>query len=267
METERTTIKNRAGLKLVIQVDRPDSAKDVAFIAHGKGGFMGQKHIIAFAEAFEQNGFITVRFDATHALGESEGDMIDVTYDSYVNDLEDVINWARGQAWFREPFSLCGQSMGAQSTAWYAEQHPDEIDLLAPIAPTVNYELWAKTMDPAYLKSWKERGYVEEPSRSKPGAIGRSGWALNESFKKFDLLPNAGKLTMPVFFMVGEFDKPCPEANQKILYDKIPSNDKTFVKIAGAEHSFRNAKTGEHGAELAEAKAALSNWLKKHKEI
>lgn len=265
METERVVIKNRAGLKLVIQVDTPDNAKELVFIAHGQGGFMFQDHITAFAETFLENGFRVVRFDATHALGDSEGDMVDVTYDTYVSDLEDTINWARTQAWFTEPFSLCGQSMGAQSVAWYAEQHPEQIKLLAPIAPTVNYELWVKTLEPDYKRIWQQRGFKEEASRSKPGVIGRVGWGVAESLKKFDLIPNASKLTMPVFFMVGEFDKPCPYENQKKLYDQIPG-DKTFIRIDGAEHSFRNAKTGEHGAELAEAKAALRAWIAEHKD-
>lgn len=262
MSTQRLAIKNRHGLKLVIQVDKPDNPKDLVFVAHGQGGSIVQDHIQAFTDAFLENGFRVVRFDATHSLGESEGDMMDVTYDSYLEDLEDVISWARAQNWFQQPFSLCGQSMGAQSTAWYAEHHPEEIKYLAPIAPTTNYELWVKTLDPEFRKVWQERGYKEEPSRSKPGVIGRVGWGVAESLKRFDLLPLADKLTMPVFFMAGEFDQPCPYKNQKVLFDLIPSKNKKFVKIADAEHSFRNHNTEQHGKELQVAKTALSTWLR-----
>jgi len=261
MKTERFEIKNRHGLKLVIKVDTPDSPKNLAFIAHGQGGSMIQVHIQAFGQAFLGNGYRVVYFDATHALGESEGDLIDVTYDNYIEDLEDVINWARTQDWFQQPFALCGQSMGAQSTAWYAEHHPDEIKLVAPIAPTVNFDLWMKTFDPNYIKNWRERGYKEELSRTL-GVMKKVGWGVAESLKKFDLLPGAGKLTMPVFFMAGEFDQPCPYENQKILFDNIPSKNKKFVKIAGAEHSFRNNDTQEYGSEVQEAKEALGSWLR-----
>lgn len=261
MNSKRYSIKNRNGLKLAIQVDTPDNPKNLVFIAHGQGGFMGQNHIVAFNEAFLENGFRTVRFDATHAMGESEGDIFDVTYDGYIKDLEDVINWARTQEWFTEPFSLCGQSMGAQSTAWFAEHHPEQIKYLAPIAPTTNFELWVKTLDSKFRKNWQEKGYKEEISRSKPGVVKKIGWGVVESLKKFDLLPLAGKLTMPVFFMAGEFDQPCPYENQKILFDLIPSTTKKFIKISGAEHSFRNNETNEFGEELEEAKQALSSWL------
>lgn len=261
MTIERAAIKNWYGLKLVLQVNTPKNPKNLVFIAHGQGGFIEQKHIQAFADAFLENNFRVVRFDATHSIGESEGDIMDVTYNNYVEDLEDVIEWARIQSWFQQPFALCGQSMGAQSTAWYAETHPEEVKYLAPIAPVVNYDLYIKTLDPDYKKKWQEKGYQDMTSRSKPGVIKRVGWAVNESLKKYDLLPNSNKLTMPVLFMVGEFDQPCPFRNQKVLFDVVPSKNKKFVKIDGAEHSFRNNDTGEYGQELQEAKEALSTWL------
>jgi pimeloyl-ACP methyl ester carboxylesterase len=261
MKTERFEIKNRHGLKLVIKVDSPDKPDNLVFICHGRGGAMVQNHIQAFGQAFLENNFRVVFFDSTNSLGQSEGDMLNLTYDTYMADLEDAISWARQQAWFQEPFSLCGQSMGAQAVAWYAEHHPDEIKYLAPIAPVVNFELWSKTMAPGYLKKWEEDGFVAEPSRSLPGVIGKTGWGLVESQKKYDLMPLADRLTMPVFFMAGEFDQPCPPKNQQVLFDAIPSKNKKFVKIADAEHGFRNNETQQYGQEVQEAKAALSSWL------
>ncbi|HET9721596.1 MAG TPA: alpha/beta fold hydrolase [Candidatus Saccharimonadales bacterium] len=256
------TIKNRQGLKLVIQVDTPNNPQKLVFIMHGLGGFMRQMHIEGYAEIFLKNDFRVVRFDATNSIGDSEGDMMNVSYDNYVADLEDVISWARQQSWFKEPFSLCGHSMGAQTTTWYAENHPAQIKYLAPFAPPVNYELWSSTFEPGQFEAWKEKGYREERSRSKPGVIGRTGWGFTESIKKYDLLPAADKLTMPVLFMAGESDKPCPIKNQEILFEKIPSQNKKFVKITGAEHSLRNNQTQEYGRELQEAKTALDDWLK-----
>jgi len=261
MVSKKFEIKNRHGLKLVIQVDTPENPKNLVFIAHGQGGSMVQVHIQAFGQAFLENNYRVVYFDATNALGQSEGDLIDVTYDNYVEDLEDVISWARTQDWFQQPFALCGQSMGAQSTAWYAEHHLGEVKLLAPIAPTVNFDLWYSAMEPGFREQWQERGYKEELSRTL-GVMKKVGWGVAESLKKFDLLPEAAKLTMPVFFMAGEFDQPCPIENQMKLYYLIPGSNKKFVKIDGAEHSFRNAKTEEYGKEVQEAKEALSSWLR-----
>jgi pimeloyl-ACP methyl ester carboxylesterase len=266
MKTELFEIKNSKGLKLVIQVDTPDEPKNLAFVCHGRGGFMHQKHIEAFTQAFLENDFRVVRFDATNNIGESGGDMMNLSYDTYLADLDDAISWAKQQPWFQQPFTLCGQSMGAQAVAWYAEQNPDQIKYLAPIAPVVNFELWSKTHPPGYLKKWQKDDYVAEASRSKPGTVSKTGWGLVESQKQYDLLPMADKLAMPVFFMAGEFDQPCPPKNQRILFDAIPSKNKKFVIIPGAEHGFRNAQAMEYGQELQQAKAALSAWLKEMKE-
>jgi pimeloyl-ACP methyl ester carboxylesterase len=259
MKTEKTTIKNRRGFKLVIQVDLPDNPTNSVFIAHGQRGFKEQKHIQAFADAFLENNFRVVRFDATHSLGESEGEVIDVTYDSYIEDLEDVINWAKTQGWFQEPFALCGHSMGAQSVAWYAEYHPKEVNLLAPIAPVVNYDLYIQTLEPEHKKDWQEVGYDEAESKSRPGVITRVGWQVNESLKKYDLLPNANNLIMPILVIVGEFDSPCPVEHQEIFLKAIPGNNKTLIKVAGVDHNFRTLG-GEQKNEIV--KDDISNWLK-----
>lgn len=264
MKTERFEIKNRQGLKLVIQVDTPANPKNLVFIEPGQSGTIDQKHIEAFAQAFLENDFRTVRFDPTNSLGESGGELVNVTYDSYLEDLEDVINWARTQDWFRKPFAVCGHSMGAQAAAWYAEQHPEEILLTAPMAPVINYELYMPTIDSEEKKQWQEKGYQESESRSQPGVFKRVGWGVNESLKKYDIVPKAGKLTMPVINIVGDKDRPCPVENQQIFMEAVASPNKLLVIIPGAQHSYRNAESDEYGEELPKVKEALSSWLREN---
>jgi len=261
MNTERFSIKNRHGLKLVLQVDTLDNPKNLVFMSPGQGGFIEQKHIETFAQVFLENNFRVVRFDPTHSIGESEGDMIDVTYDSYIEDLEDVINWARQQSWFQQPFTLCGHSMGAQSTCWYSEQHPDEVFCVAAMAPTINYDLYIKTINEEEKRGWQDKGYKEMYSRSKPGVIKRIGWSVNESLKKYDLLPLANKLTMPVLDVVGEFDHPCPVKHQQTFMDAVASKHKKLVVIPGADHNYRDNDSHEYDEKLTKAKEALSSWL------
>jgi len=260
---EKYTIKNRKGLRLAIQIDVPEQPTRLVFIAHGQKGSLKQKHIQAFTDAFIENGFRVVRFDATHALGESEGDVQAVTYDTYISDLEDVIDWARTQYWFTVPFALCGHSMGAQSTAWYAEQHPEEISLLASMAPTINHDLWSSTRTHEELSTWKNLGYQESISRSTGKSV-RVGWQVNESLKKFDILAGANRLTMPVLNIVGEFDQPCPLKNQKIFMDAVASPNKTLVMLPGLEHSYRDEATQEYSDNLDKVTKIIDDWLKKN---
>lgn len=262
MSSEKIVIRNRNDLKLVILVDSTDNPEGLVFIAHGQGGFKEQIHIQAFADVFLDNNYRVIRFDATNALGESDGDMLNVTYDSYVQDLEDVIAWAKTQEWFVVPFALCGHSMGAQSTVWYAEQNPDEVSLLASMAPTINFELHEKTMDPHYKEQWQEKGYVEMPSRSKPGMVKRVGWGVNESLKNYDILKGADRLAMPVIDVVGDSDQPCPPSHQEVFIGKVSSEAKTLVIIRSADHSYRNNSTHQYGLELEEVKQALRDFIK-----
>ncbi len=258
----KITIKNRHGLKLVIRVDVPESPKKLVFIAHGQGGHIEQKHIQAFADAFLENGFRVVRFDATHSIGESEGDIMDVTYTSYIEDLEDVINWARTQSWFQQPFALCGHSMGGTSTAWYAENHPSEILCIAPISAVINFRVYndyKQAHDPGFMNEWEKKGYFESVSRSKPGVIKRVGWGVVEDLKKYDLLVNASRLTMPVLLMAGDQDTTTPYEQQLLFFSRIPSLKKKIVKVSHAEHSFWSEQDGDK--KWHEVKNVISNWL------
>jgi pimeloyl-ACP methyl ester carboxylesterase len=263
MTTEKFTIKNRHGLKLVIQVDTPDNSTNLVFIAHGQGGHKEQKHIEAFAQAFLENNFRAVRFDATHSIGESEGDIMDVTYTGYIEDLEDVINWARTQSWFQQPYALCGHSMGGTSTCWYAEHHPEEILCVAPLAVVVNFEIYddyKKKHDPGFMEGWEKRGYFESESRSKPGVVKRVGWGVAEDLKKYDLLKYASKLTMPVLLMAGDQDTSTPYEQQELLFSNIPARNKHIIEVKDAEHSFWSEEAGDKKFE--EVKKIISSWLR-----
>jgi pimeloyl-ACP methyl ester carboxylesterase len=263
MSIKRIAIKNRHDLKLVIQVDEPENPTNLVFIAHGQGGFIEQPHIQAFADAFLENDFRVVRFDATNSIGESDGDIINVTTTNYLEDLQDVIKWARTQQWYKEPFALAGHSMGGMSTALYAEQHPKEVLCLAPIAAVINYHLAESKYDPKDLKSWQKQGYQESKSYSKPGVVKRVRWGFMEDLKKYDLLRNASRLAMPVLLMAGEDDKGTPYKHQKILYDAMPGNKVTLLKVENADHNFRGS--GDYAKKLREVKKAISEWLRNNR--
>lgn len=260
---ETYTITNRSGLKVHIQIDISKNSDKLVFIAHGQRGSLSQDHIQAFADAFLQNNYRVVRFDATHALGKSDGDLETVTYDSYVSDLEDVIEWAKTQEWFKTQFALCGHSMGAQSTAWYAENHPQDISLLLPMAPTINFDLWSNVHDANELKAWKSAGYKDFVSRST-GRTVRVGWQVNESLKKFNILEGVKHLTMPILNIIGEFDEPCPEQNQKIFMAAIASSDKTLHVLSGLEHSYRDFSSGRYAEGPSRVRTLIDDWLRAH---
>lgn len=249
-------IKNRNDKKIAVVVRQNPNQKGLAFVMHGLGGFKEQPHIQTFADAFTKNGFTVVLFDATHTFGESEGDYADATITNYYEDLEDVINWAKMQTWYQEPFWLTGHSLGGIAVTLYAERYQEKIKALAPISTVVSGRLSVETETSSReLEDWERTGWRETKSQSKPGVIKRLRWSHMVDRMKYDLLPEVNKLTMPVLMIVGDKDDRTPPEHQKILFEKLPDKKELHV-IKNAPHTFRDS------AHLSEIKTIFDKWIK-----
>jgi len=254
---EKTFIKNRKDQKISVLVEIPENPKGLAFIMHGLGGFKEQPHIETYAHTFLENGYVSVRFDTTNTIGESDGTYEDATVTNYYEDLEDVIEWAKSQLWYKEPFCLAGHSLGGMCTLLYAEKYPARVKAIAPTSTVVlgKLSMENKTDRGDDLDEWKRTGWLVQPSNSKPGVVKRLKWSHMEDRLKYDLLPNAGKLVMPVLLIVGENDDSTPPEHQQLLYEKLPGKKEIHI-IKGAEHTFREKK------HLEEIKRIIDQWIK-----
>jgi len=253
----KTAIQNRKGQKVVVIVDEATPQKGLAFVMHGLGGFKEQPHVETFAQAFQEKGLTAVRFDTTNTLGESGGDYADATVTNYYEDLEDVIAWAKTQPFYKEPFALSGHSLGGICTALFAEKYPTKVLALAPVSTVVSGALSVeaqKADEPEEFANWEKTGWSEEESRSKPGMIKRLKWSHIADRLNYDLLPEAGKLTMPVLLVVGGEDTTTTPAHIKMLFDALPG-PKEFHVIKNGPHTFRDP------AQLAEIKAIFLKWI------
>lgn len=253
---EKLFIKNRKGQDISVLVGKPETPRGLAFVMHGLSGCKEQSHIQAFAEAFLENGYTTVRFDTTNTFGQSEGKYEDATVTNYYEDLEDVIEWAKSQSWYQEPFCLAGHSLGGICTALFAEKYPEKVKALAPISTVVSGKLSTET--PSHQKDaeeWERTGWRVQPSESTPGLVKRLKWSHMEDRLKYDLLPDAHKLTMPVLLIVGENDTGTPLKHQQLLYDELPGGKEIHI-IKDAKHTFRTEK------ELTEIKEIFNSWIK-----
>ena len=258
---EKLFIKNRKGQKVSVLVEKPENPKGLAFVMHGLGGFKEQPHIQTFAEAFLENNYTVVRFDTTNTIGESEGEMENVTITSSYEDIEDVVKWGKSQSWYEEPFVLAGHSLGGICTTLYAEKYPERIRGLAPVSTVISGKLTTETAyTPDYLKQWKENGYVLQKSHSKPGAMKKINWSFIEDGQQYDILPQADKLTMPALFIVGEDDTGTPLKHQQLLYNRLPGRKEIHI-IKNADHNFRSG--GElNELALREIKDIFDKWIK-----
>jgi pimeloyl-ACP methyl ester carboxylesterase len=254
---KKQLIQNRRRQKIAVVVEHSQRQNGLVFVMHGLGGFKEQEHIDIFAQAFHGRGFTVIRFDTTNTLGESDGRFQDASITNYYEDLEDVIAWAEKQEWYQEPFILAGHSLGGICTALYAQKYPEKVRALAPISTVVSGKLSFEAhehLEPQALAEWKRTGWREEESRSKPGVMKRLPWAHMEDRIKYDLIPQAHKLAMPVLLIVGEKDDSTPAKHVKMLYDALPGV-KEFHIIKDAPHTFRNPQ------HLLEIKDIFHKWI------
>ncbi|MFA4975124.1 MAG: alpha/beta hydrolase [Candidatus Paceibacterota bacterium] len=260
---EKIEIQNRKNKKIVVEINTPENVKGLSFTLHGLGGFKEQIHIMALLDTLLKNNYIVVNFDATNSIGESDGKYEEATMQNHYEDLVDVINWAKTQNWYKEPFILAGHSLGGFAVAKYAEEFPKEVKGVFPYAAVYSgknsFEASEKFKSEE-IKAWKETGWTHRTSTSKPGTKMKLPWSHMEERLKHDLKPMVNKITMPVLFVVGENDTSCPPEHQKNFFDLLPKGiEREFHIIKGAPHTFHDL---EH---LNQLKEIFDNWLKKLK--
>jgi len=253
---QKITIKNRKNQNIVVVIEKAENQKGLAFVIHGNGSHKDLAQIKIFAQVFRENGYTAIRFDTTNSSGESDGNVEDATFTNYYEDLEDVISWASQQEFYKEPFILCGHSVGSMCVAYFAEKYPEKVKALAPISTVVSGKLSEQTAEFKMItKDWEEKGVIEWPSSTIPGVVKRLKWQHVLDKRKYDLLPEVYKLTMPVLLIVGEQDKTTPADQQKLLYEKLPGRKELHI-IKNALHPFKK----EH--ELQEVYQIMDKWIK-----
>lgn len=255
---QKLELQNRKEQKIVGVLEKPNGEiKGTCVVQHGWSGTKGQPHIQVFKNVFLKNGFQTFNFDTTNSFGESDGDYSESRLGLHYEDLEDVAKWVQKQDWYVGPLALTGHSMGGYSVARYAEKYPDEVAYVMPIAPVVSGEFITEALrsnDPNGFKKWEEVG-VNIRHSSRVGEI-REPWEAVVEWQNHNLLPNAHKMSMPVFLMTGSKDPICSPVYVQKLFDKIPHENKEFQILDGAGHDY---KTDD---ELKEVERLMDEWLK-----
>jgi alpha-beta hydrolase superfamily lysophospholipase len=251
-------LKNRHGQKIVGDLEKPEGEiRGTCIIQHGWGSHRKKPTVQTIQNAFLELGFQTFNFDTTNSFGESDGEFEKSTLGSFAEDLHDVVKWIQDQNWFVGPLALSGHSKGGYAVAKYAEEYPNEVGYLVPVAPVVSGELSFeayKEKDPEELEKWKRDGVLI--TKSREGDTKVKYWSQMEERLKHNLLPNAEMLTMPILLIVGSKDDLCPPDHIKILFDAIPAGNKTMKIIENAPHSFYEK------SEQEACKQYIKDWLK-----
>ncbi len=229
-------IKNRKGLKMSIRLNVNDENTKLVFLEHGLSSRKEYPHMQVLEEVFSEFGYNVINMDATNSLNESESSDEGITTTGHYEDLIDVIEWAKTQAFYKEPFALAGQSLGAISVVRYSGQYPDKVNLLIPCAfPYYNY-VEEELND--FAKEVIKNGYCDKISKST-GKVLRLKTAYVEDMKKLDISSQIKMVTANTYVIVGSKDNEKHLKNSKYLYQMLNCK-KEFHLLEDIPHDLAN---------------------------
>ena len=234
--TKTIFIKNRKGLKMALRLNINDRNTNLVFLEHGLSSRKEYPHMQVLEDVFSEFGYNVINIDATNSLNESESSEEGITTTGHYEDLVDAIEWAKQQPFYKEPFALAGQSLGAISVVRYAGQYPDKVNLLIPCAfPYYNY-IEEELND--FAKEVIKNGYCDKISKST-GKVLRLKSAYVEDMKKLDITPQIHMIKADTHVIVGSKDNKKHLKNSKHLYQMLNCK-KEFHLLEGIPHDLAN---------------------------
>ena len=229
-------IRNRKGLKMSIRLNVNDKNTKLVFLEHGLSSRKEYPHMQVLEEVFSEYGYNVINMDATNSINESESSDEGITTTGHYEDLVDVIEWAKTQAFYKEPFALAGQSLGAISVVRYAGQYSDKVNLLIPCAfPYYNY-VEEELND--FAKEVVKNGYCDKISKST-GKVLRLKTAYVEDIKKLDISSQIKMIKANTYVIVGSKDNEKHLKNSKLLYQMLNCK-KEFYLLEDIPHDLAN---------------------------
>lgn len=229
-------ITNRKGLKMSIRLNINNENTKLVFLEHGLSSRKEYPHMQVLENVFSEFGYNVINIDATNSINESESSDEGITTTGHYEDLVDVIEWAKMQDFYKEPFALAGQSLGAISVVKYSGQYPDKVNLLIPCAfPYYNY-VEEELND--FAKEVIKTGYCDKVSKST-GKVLRLKTSYVEDMKKLDISSQIKLITADTYVIVGSKDNEKHLKNSRYLYQMLNSK-KEFYLLEGIPHDLAN---------------------------
>lgn len=230
-------ILNRQGLKLSIKLNIDKTRNKLVFLEHGLSARKEYPHMQVMEEFFAKYGYNVVNIDATNSLNASESSPEGVTFTSHYQDLEDAINWAKSQDFYKEPFALAGQSLGAASCINYAGKHPQKVNkLLFAACPFIIGKNLVK--DDAMMQHIEQYGFLEKVSKST-GRTLRINKIFNDDIKTQNLTKEIKNIKADTFVVQGLLDAEYVIENNKSIY-KMLNCPKQIYLLKDVPHDLAN---------------------------
>ncbi len=219
LKTERGTLRGF--------LTEPENKKNIVVMLHG---FTGHKNENGFlfkqiASSIASIDYASLRFDFMGS-GDSDGDYIDMTFLTEVEDAKTIIDYAY-ELNGNKPIILLGFSMGGAVAGYVAKIKEEKIAKLILMAP-------AGCMDEHASRCFENAPKIDDNSADIGGfCIGKK---YVESFNNIDLYCGVASFNRPVIIIHGGDDQAVP-IEYGMKYNEQYS-DSSFHKIDGASHCF-----------------------------
>ncbi len=237
METKELVLINRSGKRMPTTLRLPAGTPvGTALVLHGLAGWQDQSCVRSIAETLCVQGYTTVTFDAADGAKAPDASFASATTTGYVHDAEDVINYLKDTAWYREPLLVAGHSQGALVALRYARRHPRDVLRLIMIAPAVSW----KTDAHVGMVTRIRLGKTSDAFKEKPTVTLFPKWILD--YFSFDAMKDAPHVPAPTLVVSAQNDEFV--ADQKIHSALSSRFEKsTHVVVPNAKHEFLGSES------------------------
>ena len=263
LKTETHKPANRHDEEMGVVLTYPDDTPHgMAVLQHGLAGSSDHPLMQALGRTFAEAGYTVVNMDATNSLNTSEGELKDFTIKRHYEDLEDCLEWAAEQSFYKAPYIVAGHSMGGFSVLHHAAHYPvltSAAIAIAPVTSGVNLLNAWREYSPEEYEQWRREGYLEKVSLADPSRTGHVPWEAWKEWLLHTLYPIAPDMIMPTFFIHASDDVRIPPDHLERFITHVPE-PKTYEVLEEGGHSFEDI----------EARKALLDkiaaWLQPDKE-
>jgi dienelactone hydrolase len=255
MKTEKVIFKNSKGMKIVGILQTPEGKGQfpAVIICHGFKGVKQQEHMTRIAEDLAKGGFVALRFDFTNGLGESEGDMYNLTVTGELDDLNSAIDFVKSLKYVNKNIGITGASLGGFDCLLIASERSD-VKCMVGLSSLFHFSK-SKGMEER-IKEAKEKGYAVVKSATFNKTFKISKQFFDDALG-YDIESAVKKIKCPVLIIHGEKDESISLQEAKALYSSLAC-EKDLKIIKNAPHTYKK------DPELGEVSKETVNWFKRY---
>ncbi|HEU4747086.1 MAG TPA: alpha/beta fold hydrolase [Gemmatimonadaceae bacterium] len=240
---EAFEIPGKDGLAIRGERYLAESARGTVFVCHGFKGFAHWGFFPHLAQSIARGGLNAVTFDFSGSgIGSDRESFTEPeafstnTFSRELEDLENVVDYARRSKWIDERFGLFGHSRGGGTSILFAGADRTDVTALVTWAAISHVNRW--TEEDAL--EWRRRGF-REVVNSRTGETLLLGTDLLDEVDthlnaRLNMLAAARKVRAPWLIVHGTSDETVPHSEAEQLHEQSPVS--TLRLIEGGNHGF-----------------------------